>query len=98
MWFAHIVKNERNSVKNPKYKYKVCGFGGVFQTLRESEEFKKNVIKTGQERASSRGLGRAFDMRHQTALNGIASFTNFYAQNLPARSITLFIAKTTFYK
>lgn len=72
----HIVKNGTNGVGNPKYKCKACGFGGVFQTLRKSEEFKETVVKTGQERASSRGLGRAFGISHQTALNWIKKKQN----------------------
>lgn len=34
-------KNGTNGVGNPKYTFKACGFGGVFQTLRKSAEFQK---------------------------------------------------------
>ncbi len=67
----HIVKNGSNRVGNPKYKCKACGFGGVFESKRASEEFKETVIRAAQERASSRGLSRTFGISHQTALNWI---------------------------
>lgn len=67
----NIVKNGCNNVGNPKYKCKECGFGGVFQTLRKSEEFKEMVVRAAQERSSSRGLKRIFGISHQTALNWI---------------------------
>ncbi len=57
-----IVKNGHNGVGNPKYK--ACGFGGVFQTKRPSEEFKETVIRAAQERSSSRGLARTFGISH----------------------------------
>ena len=66
-----IVKNGSNGVGNPKYKCKACGFGGVFQTMLPSEEFKETVIRAAQERSSSRGLARTFGISHQTALNWI---------------------------
>ncbi|MBX2892459.1 MAG: IS1 family transposase [Saprospiraceae bacterium] len=67
----HIVKNGSNASGNPKYKCKACGFGGVFQTLRKSEEFKEMVVRAAQERSSSRGLARTFGISHQTALRWI---------------------------
>ena len=66
-----IVKNGSNGVGNPKYKCKACGFGGVFQTMLPSEEFKETVVRAAQERSSSRGLSRTFGISHQTALNWI---------------------------
>lgn len=66
-----IVKNGSNSVGNPKYKCKNCGFGGVFQTVRKSEEFKEMVIKAAQERSSARALSKTFGISPQTALNWI---------------------------
>ena len=49
----HIVKNGTNGSGNPKYKCKACDFGGVFQTLRASENFREMVVKADQERTSS---------------------------------------------
>jgi insertion element IS1 protein InsB len=72
----HLVKNGSNGSGNPKYKCKACGFGGVFQTVRKSAEFKEMVVKTAQERASSRGLSRAFGISHQTALDWIKKKPN----------------------
>lgn len=66
-----IVKNGSNGSGNPKYKCKSCGFGGVFQTVRKSEEFRETVVRLAQERPSSRGLSRGFGISHQTALNWI---------------------------
>lgn len=65
------MKNGSNSSGNPKYKCKACGFGGVFQSVRKSEAFKKMVVQAAQERTSSRGLGRVFGISHQTALRWI---------------------------
>lgn len=52
-----MVKNGSNSVGNPKFKCKDCGFIGVIKTLRKSDEVKEQLIKASQERVSSRGLG-----------------------------------------
>lgn len=68
---VNIVKNGSNGVGNPKYKCKECGFGGVFQSRRKSEEIKEQLIRASKERSSSRGLGRIFGISHQTALNWI---------------------------
>lgn len=67
----NIKKNGSNAVGNPKYKCKDCGFGGVFQTRRKSEEFRETVVRASLERSSSRGLERTFGISHQTALNWI---------------------------
>lgn len=67
----HIVKNGSNSAGNPKYKCKSCGFGGVFQSVRKSEEFKDMVVRASLERSSSRGLARTFGISHETALRWI---------------------------
>lgn len=67
----HIVRNGSNSVGNPKYRCKACGFGGVFQSRRPSEETKEALLRASQERSSARGLGRTFGVSHQTALNWI---------------------------
>jgi insertion element IS1 protein InsB len=72
----HIVKNGTNGSGNPKYKCKACGFGGVFQTVRKSEEFKELVVRASLERSSSRGLARAFGISHQTALTWIKKKRN----------------------
>jgi insertion element IS1 protein InsB len=74
----HIVKNGSNSSGNPKYKCKMCGFGGVFQTVRKSEEFKEMVIKAAQERSSARGLARTFGISHQTVLVWLKKKPNRY--------------------
>lgn len=71
-----IVKNGHNGVGNPKYKCKACGFGGVFQTKRPSEEFKETVVRAAQERSSSRGLARTFGISHVTALRWIKKKPN----------------------
>ncbi len=67
----NLVKNGSNGVGNPKYKCKDCGFGGVFQSSRRSEEFKEMVVRAAQERSSSRGLARTFGISHATALRWI---------------------------
>lgn len=72
----HIVKNGSNASGNPKYKCKACGFGGVFQTKRASEDYKEVVVRAAQERTSSRGLARTFGISHQTALNWIKKKRN----------------------
>lgn len=72
----HIVKNGSNACGNPKYKCKACGFGGVFQTVRASEDYKETVVRAAQERSSSRGLARTFGISHQTALNWIKKKQN----------------------
>jgi transposase-like protein len=51
----NIVRYGSNNSGNPKYKCKDCGFGGVFETRRKSEEFKETVIWAAHERSSSRG-------------------------------------------
>jgi transposase-like protein len=68
---AQIVKNGSNGVGNPKYKCKSCGFGGVFESVRKSADFKEMVVRAAQERSSSRGLGRTFGISHVTALRWI---------------------------
>lgn len=68
---TNLIKNGYNSSKNPKYKCKDCGFGGVLSSKRKSEVEKEQLIKAAQERSSSRGLGRIFGVSHQTALNWI---------------------------
>ena len=67
----NVVKNGSNSVGNPKFKCKDCGFVGVIKTLRKSDEVKEQLIKAAQERVSSRGLGRMFGVSHETALRWI---------------------------
>jgi transposase-like protein len=63
-----IVKNGYNAVRNPKYKCKACGFGGVFETKRISAEVKEQLIKSSQERSSARGLGRIYKISHTSVL------------------------------
>ena len=55
-----IVKNGSNRVGNPKYKCKDCGFGGVFESLRPSEETKEALLRAAQERSSARGGWRVY--------------------------------------
>jgi insertion element IS1 protein InsB len=71
-----LVKNGTNSVGNPKYKCKACGFSAVTQTRRKDESFKETVVKASLERSSSRGLARSFGISHQTALNWIKKKRN----------------------
>lgn len=66
-----IVENGYNAVRNPKYKCKSCGFGGVFETKRASDETKEQLIRSSQERSSSHGLGRIYGVSHMTALRWI---------------------------
>lgn len=68
---SNIVKNGSNGAGTPKYKCKDCGFGGVFESVRKSEEFKEMVVRAAQERSSSRGLARTFGISHVTALRWI---------------------------
>jgi transposase-like protein len=68
---TNLVKNGLNSCQNPKYKCKDCGFSGVIVSKRKSDAEKELLIKASQERSSSRGLGRIFNVSHQTALNWI---------------------------
>lgn len=72
----NIVKNGYNAVKNPKYKCKDCGFGGVFKSKRPSEELKEQIIKASQERSSARGLGRIYGLSHPTILKYIKKKQN----------------------
>lgn len=75
----NIVKNGSNNVGNPKYKCKDCGFGGVFETKRKSEDFKEMVIRAAQDRNSARGSARVFEISHQTVLRWVKK----KAQTLP---------------
>jgi len=72
----NIKKNGYNAVKNPKYKCKDCGFGGVFQSKRPSEETKEQIIKASQERSSARGLARIYGLTHPTILRYIKKKRN----------------------
>jgi len=56
----HIVKNGSNGSGDPKYPCKNCGFGGVLQTVRKSQEFEDMVVCASPQRCSARGLGRVF--------------------------------------
>lgn len=64
----HLVRNGTNGSGNPKYKCKACGYGGAIQSKRVSEETKDLVIKAYQERSSSRGVGRVFNVSYQSVL------------------------------
>jgi transposase-like protein len=66
-----IIRNASNGVGNAKYKCKVCGFGGVFESRRPTEQYKERVVRAAQERSSSPGLSRTFGISHQRALNWI---------------------------
>lgn len=85
----NVVKNDSIATSNPKYKCKACGFGGVIQTMRASEDFKETVVRADQVRSSSRGLVRTFGIRHQTALNRIKK----KSVSLPNINTTLLQAK-----
>jgi transposase-like protein len=56
----HIIKNGSNAIGNAKYKCKSCGFGGVFESKRASEETKELAVRAIQERGSLRGVGRIY--------------------------------------
>lgn len=71
-----IVKNGYNSSKNPKYKCKECGFGGVFKSKLTDEATKEQIIKAAQERSSARGLGRIYGLSHTTILRYIKKKPN----------------------
>jgi insertion element IS1 protein InsB len=86
----NLVKNGKNGVGNPRFKCKACGFSGVIATRRSSEAFKETVIRSAQDRSSSRGLARVFKISHQTALNWIKK----KAQNLPDVAQTLLPAES----
>ena len=85
---THIVKNGSNNSGNLKYKCRNCGFGGVFQTVRKSEEFKEQVVRAAQERSSSRGLARTFGSATKRPCGGLKK-----AESLPDIVETLLPAK-----
>ena len=66
---CNLVKNGSNGVGNAKSKCKDCGFSGVIKTKRADESTKAKAAKAYQERCSLRGVGRIFDVSHQTILN-----------------------------
>jgi len=66
---TNLVRNGSNAVGNPKSKCKDCGFSGVIKTKRADAATKEKVAKAYQERSSLRGVGRIFDVSHQTVLN-----------------------------
>ena len=66
-----LARNGSNAVGNPRYKYKSRGFSGVIKTRQYDETTQDLVLRTAQERNSSRGLSRVFAISHQTALNWI---------------------------
>ena len=68
---TNLVKNGSNSAGNPKSKCKDCGFGGVIQSKRTSEETKECIAKAYQERSSLRGVARIFGVSHQSVLNWV---------------------------
>ena len=68
---VHIVKNGSNSVGNPKYLCKTCGFGGVFESRQYTEDFKELVVCASMERTSARGLSRVFEVSVPTILKWI---------------------------
>ena len=68
---VNVVKNGSNAVGNPKFKCTNCGFTGVIKSLRKSDEVKEQLIKASQERVSSPGLARMFNISHVTALKWI---------------------------
>jgi len=66
---SNLVKNDSNGVGNLKSKCKDCGFSGVIESKRADESTKVRALKAYQERSSLRGVGRIFDVSHQTILN-----------------------------
>jgi transposase-like protein len=66
---CNLIKNGYNGVGNPKSKCKDCGFGGVIKSRRVSEVDKERAAKCYQERSSLRGVGRIYEVSHQTVLN-----------------------------
>ena len=66
---SNLVRNGSNGVGNPKSKCKDCGFSGVIKTRRVDEETKSKIAKAYQERSSLRGVGRIFNVSHQSILN-----------------------------
>jgi len=67
---TNIVRNGSNSAGNPKTKCKDCGFGGVITVKKGVDEATKDKIgKAYQERSSLRGVGRIFNVSHQSVLN-----------------------------
>jgi len=65
---VNLVRNGSNGVGNPKATCKDCGFSGVLNPKRADESTKEKVAKAYQERSSLRGVGRIFDISHQTVL------------------------------
>lgn len=66
---SKLVRNGSNGVGNPKSKCKDCGFSGVIKTKRVDEFTKSKIAKAYQERSSLRGVGRIFNVSHQSILN-----------------------------
>lgn len=66
---SNLVRNGSNGVGNPKSKCKDCGFSGVIKTKRVDEATKSKIAKAYQERSSLRGVGRIFNVSHQSILN-----------------------------
>lgn len=69
---SKIVKNGHTRKGSARYKCKGCGVTRVLESDEMySDKQKDLVIKTYQERASLRGVGRIFGISHQTVLNWV---------------------------
>ncbi len=69
---SKIVKNGHTRKGSVRYLCKDCHVTRVLEPDETySDKQKELVIKTYQERASLRGVGRIFDISHQTVLNWV---------------------------
>jgi insertion element IS1 protein InsB len=63
----NIVKNGRNASGKQQYRCKGCGAYKVLEpTVRYSEGRKEEILRAYQERASLRGISRAFGVSRPT--------------------------------
>ena len=66
------VRNGCNSVRNPKYKCKQCGFGGVYEQIGPTAASRHRLIEAARrEDCSVRELAARHYVSHQTAFNWI---------------------------
>ena len=66
----NIVKNGHNSSGSQQYLCKDCGARKVLTPkVKYTEERKEEILRTYQERASQRGVARAFGISRQTLVN-----------------------------
>jgi insertion element IS1 protein InsB len=63
----NIIKNGRNAFGKQQYRCKDCGAYKVLEpTLRYGQERKEEILRAYQERASLRGISRAFGVSRPT--------------------------------